>query len=264
MSGFKSPNHTQIPNDFFEMIPNMSEAELRVTLIMLRETRGWHRDAAKVGKQELADRSGLSFNGVTAGCEDAEIRGTFRRTNPDKKTKAEWELVEEEPSASEGVFDQDPQPVRVKPSTSEGQVRLKESKEIIKQTGGISKNLPMDWKILAKLPITEEDLDKERLSAAATQAFEEAARVNPWPWGSDRKWEKFHKWVIAEYAKDHDAFARFFKGMRDDGKFAKWSPDKIRLNPQPFMDTGWPQFSNPQASDSPYRNYTKERLEKEG
>jgi len=125
MSGFQSPNHTQVPNDFFDMMPEMSEAELRVTLIMIRETRGWHRDAAKIGKQEMADRSGLSFNGVTAGCEGAEQRGTFRRTNPNTKTKAEWELVESDtPSTSEGV---NPQPVRESPSTSEGQVRVKEN-----------------------------------------------------------------------------------------------------------------------------------------
>lgn len=133
MSGFKSPNHTQVPNDFFDMIPDMSEAELRVTLIMIRETRGWHRDAAKIGKQELADRSGLSFNGVTAGCDAAGKRGTFRRTNSGAKTRAEWELVEyEEPSTSEG---QDPQPVRESPSASEGQVRVKERVKKIKSSG---------------------------------------------------------------------------------------------------------------------------------
>lgn len=131
MTGFKSPNHTQVPNDFFDMIADMSDAELRVTLIMIRETRGWHRDAAQVGKKEIADRSGLSFNGVTAGCLAAEGRGTFRRVNKTSKKRAEWELVEDtEPSASEGVL---PQPVREKPSASEGQVGVKERKEKIKQ-----------------------------------------------------------------------------------------------------------------------------------
>lgn len=134
MSGFKSPNHTQVPNDFFDMIPDMSDAELRVTLIMIRDTRGWHRDATKLGKGELSKRSGLSYNGTTAGCESAEKRGTFRRTNPEAKTRAEWELVtEEEPSASEGVENKDPQPVRKSPSASEGQVRVKESIKKIKK-----------------------------------------------------------------------------------------------------------------------------------
>jgi hypothetical protein len=142
MSGFKSPNHTQVPNDFFDMIADMSEAELRVTLIMIRETRGWHRDAAKVGKQVMADRSGLSFNGVTAGCEAALKRGTFRRTNPDAKTRAEWELItDDEPSASEGV---NPQPVREQPSANEGQVRVKER---IKKNTKINNITNLDSKI---------------------------------------------------------------------------------------------------------------------
>jgi len=38
--GFASPTYTQMPNDFFKMIPLMGEPELRVTLIALRETFG--------------------------------------------------------------------------------------------------------------------------------------------------------------------------------------------------------------------------------
>jgi len=92
------------------------------------------------------------------------------------------------------------------------------------------------------------------------------ARKEGFTWQLIRTWDKFHKWVVAEYAKDPDAFDRFFKAMRDEGKYAKWTPDKIRMNPEPFMDTGWPQFSNVESTN-PYKdlpNYTKERLEKEG
>jgi hypothetical protein len=129
MSGFKAPNYTQVPNDFFDMVKDMGDAELRVTLIMIRETIGYHRDAAKVGMKELSERAGLSYNGTGAGCEAAEKRGTFQRTNPDEKRQAEWALNVETPSASEGDFGKDPQPVRETPSASEGQVRLNKGKE---------------------------------------------------------------------------------------------------------------------------------------
>lgn len=126
---FESPNYTQVPNDFFDMIADMSDAELRATLVVVRETFGYHRDAAKVGIAEIGNRAGLSYNGAVAGCEAAAERGTFKRTNPSTKTKAEWILAVQTPSASEGVLDEHPQPVREAPSASEGQVRLKKGKK---------------------------------------------------------------------------------------------------------------------------------------
>jgi hypothetical protein len=123
---FPEPNHTQTPNNFFDMIPDMSDAELRVTLIMIRNTFGWHRDGFKMGINKLADAAGLSRNGTKDGAEAAEKRGSFRRVNPDAQTEAEWELVvgqQETPSASDQG---DGQPVTTPPSASEGQVGVKE------------------------------------------------------------------------------------------------------------------------------------------
>jgi hypothetical protein len=131
MSGFKAPNYTQVPNDFFDMIRDMDETELKATLIIMRETFGYHRRSAKVGIAEISRRAGISYNGASQGCEKAQKRGTIERTNPEAKTQAEWQLVAETPSASEGDFEQHPQPVREIPSASEGQVRLNKDKEKI-------------------------------------------------------------------------------------------------------------------------------------
>jgi hypothetical protein len=132
MSGFESPNYTQAPNDFFAMIPNMEEAELRVTLVMIRQTFGFHREGFKMGLNKLADAAGLSRNGAKAGAEAAEKRGTFYRTNPDSLGEAEWSLVVY-PSASDQVGGQ---PVTTPPSASEGQVGVKERiKKEIKDRG---------------------------------------------------------------------------------------------------------------------------------
>lgn len=99
-SGFQSPNYTQVPNDFFPLIPEMDEAELRVTLVMIRETFGYHRSDFRMGINKLAAASGLSRNGTKAGAEAAENRGTFCRVNPDGIGSAEWELVVNHPLVS--------------------------------------------------------------------------------------------------------------------------------------------------------------------
>ena len=125
MSAFESPNYTQTPNDFFKMLPEMESSEVRVTLVMIRETFGWHRQSFKMGIDELAAAAGLSRNAAKDGAEAAEKRGTFRRTNPDAKTKAEWELAVDDgqPVTIDG------QPVTIQWSTSDPQVGIKERKE---------------------------------------------------------------------------------------------------------------------------------------
>lgn len=131
---FPEPNHTQTPNKFFEMISNMGDAELRVTLIMIRHTFGWHENNFKMGISKLAKASGLSRQGALTGAMEAEKRGTFRRTNPSKKTEAEWELItvnsmvddDQHLNLVEVVSPQHLNQVEVEPLPGRGQVGVKE------------------------------------------------------------------------------------------------------------------------------------------
>ncbi len=61
----------------------MGEAELRVTLAVIRLTNGYHRDSARASIAKLAASTGLSYNGVTAGARAGEKRGTLRREQED-------------------------------------------------------------------------------------------------------------------------------------------------------------------------------------
>ncbi len=243
MSGFKSPNHTQVPNDFFDMIPDMSDAELRVTLIMIRETRGWHRDATKLGKQELADRSGLSFNGVTAGCDAAASRGTFRRTNPEAKTKAEWELIDDfEPSASEGVLQTDPQPVREEPSASEGQVGIKERvKKDSKKSKKILLKSDPAWAILSGENLSQEEIDENNLIQKALETFEidmNTPKEN-WSWypartSEDKAWKILREFVVARYKEDPKSFEKYQTWRTNPYARGAMSNLAIRRSPEEF------------------------------
>jgi hypothetical protein len=104
------------------MIPDMEESELRVTLVMIRQTFGFHREEFKMGLNKLATAAGLSRNGAKDGAEAAERRGTFYRTNPDSLGEAEWSLVVT-PPLSDQVGGQ---PLTTPPPLSEGQVGVKE------------------------------------------------------------------------------------------------------------------------------------------
>jgi len=148
--GFTSPNFTQSPNDWFdEMLPTMSESEMRVTAVLIRHTFGFHRKRVEMGLARLAKLTGLSENGVIAGARQAEKRGIVKRTNAGHgdRRRTIWELVVTTSasevvtnttsasevvttSASEVVL---PQPVRQTTSASEG--REIKTKETLKQKG---------------------------------------------------------------------------------------------------------------------------------
>lgn len=73
------PNYTQTPNALYDLMPQMKEAELRVTLAIVRETFGWHRETARLSISKLQKLTGLSRQGVINGTESGIERGTIIR-----------------------------------------------------------------------------------------------------------------------------------------------------------------------------------------
>jgi hypothetical protein len=63
--------------------------------------------------------------------------------------------------------------------------------------------------------------------------------VSAWPWDSNSKWQKFAKWVAAQ---EPSQFFKYAEWRKKDGKYQAMSNNKIRQDPQMFMDTGWPTF----------------------
>lgn len=88
-------------------------------------------------------------------------------------------------------------------------------------------------------------LEQEQKSQPIRNAcldFENAllgSTVSQWPWDSNSKWQKFAKWVSAQ---DSALFVQYAEWRKADGKFHAMSNNKIRQDPQMFMDTGWPTF----------------------
>lgn len=78
MAGFASPNYTQTPNIFFdEMLSQMKEAELKVALVIMRETFGWHRESKQMSLSYLMQATGMSKQGVLNGITDGIARGVI-------------------------------------------------------------------------------------------------------------------------------------------------------------------------------------------
>lgn len=76
MTGFTVPNHTQTPNDLFDKyMKDMTEAELKVTLAVIRKTLGYHKQTDPISWSQIMSMSGLSKDAVQNGIDRALERG---------------------------------------------------------------------------------------------------------------------------------------------------------------------------------------------
>lgn len=76
MTGFDNPNYTQTPNQLFdEHMKNMGEAELRVTLAVIRKTMGFHKDRDAISYSQIMEMTGLSRTSTQAGIDKAIEHG---------------------------------------------------------------------------------------------------------------------------------------------------------------------------------------------
>ena len=90
--GFSSPNYTQVPDTIFDqLLPDLSEAELKVLLYVVRRTFGFKKDADTISLRQLSsgittregkvlDRgTGLSKSGVTKALVSLRKKGILIR-----------------------------------------------------------------------------------------------------------------------------------------------------------------------------------------
>ncbi|MDR3572825.1 MAG: hypothetical protein P4L50_03105 [Anaerolineaceae bacterium] len=133
MKTLNSPNYTQMPNDLFDLMPEMGEAEFRVVVAICRLTFGFHLDEARKSLTGIQKMTGLSRQGVLDGAEEAEKRGLISRIQDGGVTIWKVNLSDE----LVNVVDQASQPSRpevVNPVDQSGQhSRPPSNKENIKE-----------------------------------------------------------------------------------------------------------------------------------
>lgn len=87
MPGYPTPRYTQVPNALLDIdIKNMSEAELKVTLVIIRDILGYHKDGPQpMSYSDLEKATGLSRQAVINGAKAAIKRERIKLS--DKKGK---------------------------------------------------------------------------------------------------------------------------------------------------------------------------------
>lgn len=87
-----------------------------------------------------------------------------------------------------------------------------------------------------------ENEKKSQPEKLAQIAFEEALGFGSLPWETRKDWQKFSKWVKKIHQADSQIWKTYADWRKGDGKYHAMSNNKIRQDPQSFMDTGYPTF----------------------
>jgi phage replication O-like protein O len=95
------PNYTQTPNDLFDKwLPHLGEAELKVLLVIMRKTFGWHKIRDFISISQLASITGMLEETVVKAAKSLQIKGVIKRIVVGQKGKQQtiYELNIEENS----------------------------------------------------------------------------------------------------------------------------------------------------------------------
>lgn len=157
------------------------------------------------------------------------------------------------PVKQETTFPQNGEPV------SDRVVNINRNTETTPETTQTNE-FPVDWKLGHGQPITSQDLDEAKIIDQAPKMFEKAFGFGKLPWGSNKTWQDFQKFIIDIYRHDRLAFGNFVIWRANGGKYKGWTNKTIRTNPQVFMDTGWFEFTGEAQPSASSAEPTPEQL----
>ena len=77
-----------VPNAYFEHLADLSGAELKVLLAILRRTVGWRKESDEISIEQLQQMTGLARNSVRAGLRGLLERGLIEQRSNATGSKA--------------------------------------------------------------------------------------------------------------------------------------------------------------------------------
>jgi len=78
--GLKAPNHTQTPNELFdEWLPKLGLAELKVLMVIIRKTFGWHKIRDRISLSQLETLTGLERTHISKATKSLIEKGLITK-----------------------------------------------------------------------------------------------------------------------------------------------------------------------------------------
>jgi phage replication O-like protein O len=84
--GFKSPNYTQIPNEMLDdWLHKLGLAELKLLMVIMRKTFGWHKLRDRISLSQLEEITGLERKHISKASKSLIEKGLITKTVEGKK-----------------------------------------------------------------------------------------------------------------------------------------------------------------------------------
>lgn len=74
-----APNFTQTPNRFYELLPELSEGETKVGLVIIRATFGWHKERDRISYSQFEALTGMATATISKALKSLQDRGLIDR-----------------------------------------------------------------------------------------------------------------------------------------------------------------------------------------
>lgn len=141
-----SPNYTITPNELFDhWLPHLGEAELKVLLVVMRKTFGWHKIRDIISISQLSQITGMLEETVIKATRSLQNKGIIKKevTGTNGKQVTSYELIMKEHSSNSYPSVQPSGPLGLDPGVStEAQKKAYSSKETTTQNAVVfSKSL---------------------------------------------------------------------------------------------------------------------------
>ncbi len=128
-----APTYTMTPNDLFDhWLPNLGEGELKVLLVIMRKTFGWHKPRDRISISQLSQITGLREETVVIATKSLQNKGIILREVVGKIGKQEtyYELIINEDSNNSYPSEQRRTPLGLTPlGSTEAQKKTPSYKE---------------------------------------------------------------------------------------------------------------------------------------
>lgn len=233
-----APNYTQTPNDLFDYwLPLLGEAELKVLLVILRKTVGWHKVRDKISISQLSTITGLHEESVIKATRSLQKKGVIIKNvvGPIGKQETFYELVIQEDSNNSYPSDKPSGPLGFNPhDKTETQKKVLNTKETTtpkerKNAAVFSESKKKDsnvsiYSCLADLDIPLSDkeeicrrYDEQTVKNAAEWSQHPETKINK-TLAQALKWACAKKMIapkgVADHQKDNRSYAKKYDNMK--------------------------------------------------
>lgn len=159
---FKPPAYTQTPNELIDdWLPHLSHVELKVLMVIIRKTFGWHKIRDRISLSQLEKMTGSKRSNITSATKNLEKKGLIKKYkigNPGEE-ESHYELVIKEDSNNCYQSHQGTGGGPARGPTKETYQKKKKEKEIYKEKDSPSAQTSQSFFIFEKIKMKQQAYD---------------------------------------------------------------------------------------------------------